>query len=93
MAQRTVFCRKYQEELPALPVPPMPGDKGQQLQQSVSLKAWQAWQKQQVMLINEKQLSLASPEDRKYLETQMERFLDNAEHDTATGYVPPSADA
>lgn len=86
---RTVFCRKYQKELPGLPAPPYPGAKGQELYETVSLQAWQAWQKQQTMLINEKQLNMASAEDRKYLQEQMDRFFDNRDHDVAEGYVPP----
>ncbi len=87
---RTVFCRKYQKDLPALPAPPYPGPKGKQIFETVSLQAWQEWQKQQVMLINEKHLSLAKPEDREYLQQQMEGFLDNKDFDTASGYVPPA---
>lgn len=86
---RTVFCRKYQKELPGLPAPPYPGAKGQELYETVSLQAWQAWQKQQTMLINEKQLNMASAGDRKYLQEQMDRFFDNRDHDVAEGYVPP----
>ncbi len=38
---RTVFCKKYQEELEALDAPPYPGPKGQEIFESVSKKAWQ----------------------------------------------------
>lgn len=86
---RTVYCRKYQRELPGLPVPPLPGPKGQDIYENISLQAWQEWQQQQTMLINEKHLSLASPEDRRYLQEQMDRFLENRDHDQAEGYVPP----
>ena len=41
------------------------------------------------MLINEKQLSLMDPESRKYLQQEMEKFLNNEQHDKAEGYVPP----
>lgn len=88
---RTVLCRKYGKELPGLPAPPLPGAKGQDIYDNVSLQAWQEWQRQQVMLINEKHLSLVDPEDRKYLEEQMQRFLDNRDHDTAEGFVPPQS--
>ena len=86
---RTVFCRKYGEKLPGLPVPPFPGQKGQDLYRTVSQKAWKEWLAQQTMLINEKQLNLASAADRKYLNEQMEKFLDNEVYDRAAGYVPP----
>lgn len=88
---RTVFCRKFQEELPGLNMPPYPGAKGQDIFDNVSQKAWQEWQKQQTMLINEKQLSMMKPEDRTYLQAEMDKFLANEDHDQAEGYVPPSA--
>lgn len=84
----TVFCRKYQKELPGLPRPPYPGPKGQDMFEHVSQKAWQEWQKQQTMLINEKQLSMMKPEDRRYLQDEMDKFLANEDYDTAEGYVP-----
>ncbi|SDW10803.1 oxidative damage protection protein [Marinobacter mobilis] len=86
---RTVHCRKYNEELEGLDFPPMPGQKGQDLFETVSKKAWQEWQAQQTMLINEKHLSLMDPNTRKYLQAQMENFLDNQPFDKAEGYVPP----
>jgi Fe-S cluster biosynthesis and repair protein YggX len=85
---RTVFCRKYQEQLPGLNTPPYPGAKGQDIFENVSQKAWQEWQKQQTMLINEKQLSMMNPEHRKYLQAEMDKFLSNQDHDTAEGFVP-----
>ncbi|WFF40791.1 oxidative damage protection protein [Salinicola endophyticus] len=87
---RTVFCRKYQQELEALPFPPLPGAKGQEIQQNVSKRAWEEWQAQQTRLINEKHLNMLDPESRAYLMEQMERFFDNQETDHAEGYVPPS---
>lgn len=87
---RTVFCRRYQEELEGLERPPLPGPKGQEIFESVSKKAWGEWQAQQTMLINEKHLSLLDPEARKYLQVEMDKFLAGEEHDVAEGYVPPS---
>ena len=86
---RKVLCRKYQQEMDGLDFPPMPGAKGQEIFETVSKKAWQEWQQQQTMLINEKHLNLMDPNARKYLQVQMDRFLNNEPHDTAEGYVPP----
>ena len=86
---RIVFCRKYQKELPGLSAPPYPGPKGQDIYETVSQQAWQDWQKEQVMLINEKQLSMIKAEDRKFLQEQMMRFFNNETHERASGYVPP----
>ncbi|MBL4821260.1 MAG: oxidative damage protection protein [Gammaproteobacteria bacterium] len=85
---RTVHCRKYDKKLPGLPVPPYPGPKGQEIYQSVSQQAWSEWQSQQTMLINEKQLSMANAEHRKYLQQEMDKFLSNEDYDQAEGYVP-----
>ncbi|WP_148252635.1 oxidative damage protection protein [Aidingimonas lacisalsi] len=87
---RTVFCRKYQQEMEALAFPPLPGKKGQEIQANVSKQAWEEWQALQTRLINEKHLNMLDPTSREYLMEQMERFLNNQETDQAEGYVPPS---
>ena len=86
----TVFCRKYQQELPALPFPPLPGKQGQEIQATVSKKAWEEWQALQTRLINEKHLSLMDPAARKYLMGEMDKFLAGEDFDQVEGYVPPS---
>lgn len=87
---RMVHCKKYNKELPGLTLPPYPGAKGQEIYESVSQQAWNEWQNHQTMLINEKHLNLASADDRKYLQQQMELFLNNEKFDRAEGYVPES---
>ena len=72
---RTVFCRKYQQELEGLDRPPLPGAKGQDLFETVSKKAWAEWQAEQTMLINEKKLNMMDAEHRKLIETEMVNFL------------------
>ncbi|WP_054112490.1 oxidative damage protection protein [Marinagarivorans algicola] len=92
---RTVFCQKYQQELPALEIAPLPGAKGEHVLNHISAKAWQEWLAHQTRLINEKHLSLFDPSSRKYLSTQMENFFNGGELDTIEGYVPetPGPDA
>ena len=85
---RTVFCRKYRENLPGLPAPPLPGPTGEDVFMHVSAKAWQEWQHVQTMLINEHHLSMADREARSYLREQMGRFLANEDYDKPAGYVP-----
>lgn len=87
---RTVFCRKYQEELEGLGVPPLPGPKGQELFETVSKKAWDEWLQYQTMLINEKQLNMLDMGARTYLTEQREKFFSNEEVEQVEGYVPPS---
>ncbi len=87
---RTVFCRKYKEELPALPLPPFPGAKGEDILNNVSQKAWQEWMQHQTLLINEKRLNMMDQTARAYLQEQMDKFLSGEAVDQADGYVPPS---
>jgi Fe-S cluster biosynthesis and repair protein YggX len=87
---RTVMCRKYQKELPGLDAPPYPGAKGQDIFDNVSKQAWEEWQAHQTMLINEKHLSLADAQTRKYLQEEMDKFFAGEDFDKAEGYVPPS---
>ncbi len=88
---RTVFCRKYQQELDGLDNPPFPGPKGQDIYANVSRKAWEEWLAQQTMLINEKRLNLTDMTTRTYLNEQRDKFLAGEASDRAEGYVPPPA--
>tara|TARA_B110000858_G_scaffold189336_1_gene235938 strand:+ start:212 stop:484 length:273 start_codon:yes stop_codon:yes gene_type:complete len=87
---RMVNCKKYNKQLPALATPPYPGPKGQEIFETVSQQAWGEWQAQQTMLINEKQLNMMNADDRKYLQAEMDKFLNNEDFDQAEGYVPES---
>lgn len=87
---RTVFCKKYKEELQGLDMPPMPGANGQDIFANVSKKAWQEWMDHQTMLINEKRLNMMDKDDRAYLDEQRENFLSGEDVDQAEGYIPPS---
>jgi Fe-S cluster biosynthesis and repair protein YggX len=88
---RTVFCRKYQQEMEGLDKPPFPGAKGQELFASVSKQAWQEWIAHQTMLINEKKLNMMDMTARTYLSEQRDLFLSGDAFDKADGYVPPNA--
>ena len=87
---RTVFCRKYQEELEGLDRPPYPGAKGQDMYDNISKKAWGEWMSHQTMLINEKHLNTMDLTARTYLNEQMAKFFSGEAYDQADGYVPPS---
>ena len=87
---RTVFCRKYQEELEGLERAPYPGAKGQDIYDNISKKAWQEWTDHQTMLINEKHLSMMDPKTREFLTQEMEKFMAGEDYEKAEGYVPPS---
>jgi Fe-S cluster biosynthesis and repair protein YggX len=85
---RTVFCKRYQEELEGLDLPPYPGTKGQEIFANVSKKAWSEWMAHQTMLINEKHLNMMEMSTKIYLTEQMEKFLSSADYDKVDGYVP-----
>ncbi len=87
---RTVMCRKYKEELAGLEKPPYPGPKGQEIYDTISQKAWADWTAHQTMIINEKHMSLMDPATRKFLQEEMEKFMDGGDYEKAEGYVPPS---
>lgn len=87
---RTVFCRKYKQEMEGLEAPPLPGPKGQDIFENVSRQAWQEWMAHQTTLINEKHLNMMDMAARNYLGEQRERFLSGEEYDRAEGYVPPA---
>ncbi|UFH49183.1 oxidative damage protection protein [Pseudomonas sp. KNUC1026] len=87
---RTVMCRKYHEELPALDRPPYPGPKGQDIFEHVSQKAWADWQKHQTLLINERRLNMMNADDRKFIQQEMDKYLSGEDYAKADGYVPPS---
>ena len=89
---RTVFCKKYQQELEGLDRPPYPGAKGQDIFDNVSLQAWQEWQAHQTMLINEQQLNMMDPDARQFLQTEMDKFMTGQDYAKAEGYVPPTSE-
>jgi Fe-S cluster biosynthesis and repair protein YggX len=85
-----IFCQKLQKQAAPMNFAPVPGELGQRIIDNISAEAWQLWMKHQTMLINEKHLSLADPESRKYLAQEMEKFFFGGELDEIEGYVAPS---
>ena len=83
-----IFCKKYQTELDALDIAPVPGEKCQYIKDNYSAKAWSDWLDLQTMLINENQLDLSNKENRKWLNDQMEKYLNNADYQKPSGYIP-----
>ncbi|MFL2693322.1 MAG: oxidative damage protection protein [Gammaproteobacteria bacterium] len=85
---RTVFCKKYKEELEGLISAPFPGEKGEEILNNVSKRAWEDWLEHQKMLINEGQMNLADRESRKWLNEQMELFLSGEDYAKPSGFKP-----
>lgn len=85
---RTVFCKKYNEELEGMSAAPYPGQRGEDIFNNVSKKAWEEWLEHQKMLINEGQINLADRESRKWLNEQLNLFLSGEDYARPTGYKP-----
>ncbi len=83
-----IFCQKLQKQAEPMAFAPVPGELGQRILDNISNEAWQSWIKHQTMLINEKHLSLADPEARRYLTGEMEKFLFGGDYDEIEGYIP-----
>jgi Fe-S cluster biosynthesis and repair protein YggX len=82
----TVFCKKFQKDLPAMTIPPMPGPKGKELMETVSQEAWESWKSHQTTLINEKHLDMSKADDRLWLIEQMEKYFNNEDVEHASGF-------
>ena len=85
---RTVNCILLGAEKPGLDRPPYPGELGQRIFENVSKEAWQQWLAHQTMLMNEYRLVPIEPKDRKFLETEMEKFFFGGGSTKPAEYVP-----
>ena len=85
---RKINCVKLNKLTDGLDYPPYPGELGQQIYASISKEAWQMWLEHQTMLINEYRLTLVDPEARKFLTTEMKKFLFGDGSAKPSGYVP-----
>ena len=83
---KKILCKKLEKELPALQMPPMPGPKGIEIMNTVSEEAWEMWKSHQTTLINEKHLDMSDPNIRKWLLEQMEKFFNNEDYESASGF-------
>jgi len=84
-----VQCVVLQREALGLERPVYPGELGARIWKSVSKEGWQRWVAHQTMLINEYRLSPIEPKARKFLETEMEKFLFGGGTTKPEGYVAP----
>ena len=83
---KKILCKKLEKELPALQIPPMPGPKGIEIMNTVSEEAWEMWKSHQTTLINEKGIDMSDPNNRKWLLEQMEKFFNNENYESASGF-------
>jgi Fe-S cluster biosynthesis and repair protein YggX len=72
---RTVFCVKFQREMPGLDAPPWPGDLGQRVYEHVSAQAWKMWEDRMKMILNEYRLMPWQKEAQDLVAHFMEEFF------------------
>ena len=89
---RTVFCVKFQREMPGLDEPPFDNHPlGQRIYENVSKEAWKMWLEQMKMIMNEYRLNLGTQEAQEFLLKQMEDYFFGEGASFPAGYVPPKA--
>lgn len=72
---RTVFCVKFQREMPGLDAPPWPGELGQRVYEHVSAQAWKMWEDRMKMILNEYRLMPWQKEAQDLVAHFMEEFF------------------
>jgi Fe-S cluster biosynthesis and repair protein YggX len=85
---RSVFCVKYQKDLPGLDAPPWPGELGQRIYEQVSAQAWKLWEERQKMILNEYRLMPWQKEAQDLIAKQLEDFFFGQGAALPPGYVP-----
>lgn len=89
---RMIDCVLLKQKAEGLDFQPYPGELGQRIFTHVSKTAWQQWLAHQTMLINEYRLSPINPKDRKYLETEMEKYFFGEGSAAPDAFVAPDAE-
>jgi len=90
---RTVFCVKFQKELPGLDEPPFDSPLGQRIYEQVSRDAWGLWTEHCKMILNEYRLNPANRKDQEFIVQQMEQFFFGEGAVLPAEYVPPKKKA
>jgi Fe-S cluster biosynthesis and repair protein YggX len=87
---RTVFCVKFQRDMPGLKEVPFEGHPlGQKIFENVSLEAWKMWLEHMKMIMNEYRLNLGTKEAQEFVIQQMDQFFFGEGAALPAGYVPP----
>ena len=88
---RTVFCVKFQKEMPGLDAPTWPGELGQRIYENVSMEAWRLWEDRMKMILNEYRLLPFQKEAQELVAKHMEEFFFGESAALPPGYVPQQA--
>ena len=90
--KRTVFCVKFQRDMPGLDEVPFDTHPlGQRIYDNVSKEAWKMWLEHMKMIMNEYRLNLGTQEAQEFLLKQMEDYFFGEGAAFPPGYVPPRA--
>ena len=71
----SVFCTKYNKDMPALSSAPFPGIEGEKILNNISAQAWEEWLGMQTMFINENSLNMMEAEARTFFAERRNEFL------------------
>lgn len=85
---RMVDCTVLGEKAEGLDFQPYPGELGKRIYENVSREGWRKWVNHQTMLINEYRLSTIDPKARKFLESEMKKFLFEGSAQKPEGFTP-----
>jgi Fe-S cluster biosynthesis and repair protein YggX len=88
---RTVFCSKFQKDLPGLDKAPWPGELGQRIFDNVSAQAWKLWEDRMKMILNEYRLMPWQKEAQDLIAKHMEDFFFGEGAALPPGFVPQQA--
>jgi Fe-S cluster biosynthesis and repair protein YggX len=86
---RTVFCQKFQKDMPGLDAPPWPGELGQRIYENISAEAWKMWEERMKMILNEFRLMPWQKEAQELIQKHMEDFFFGEGAALPPGFVPP----
>jgi Fe-S cluster biosynthesis and repair protein YggX len=88
-AKRTVFCVKFQKEMPGLDEPPFDSELGKKIYENVSAEAWKMWGEYCKMVLNEYRLNPANRADQEIIVKQMDQYFFGEGAALPPDYVPP----
>ncbi|HVT92308.1 MAG TPA: oxidative damage protection protein [Bryobacteraceae bacterium] len=89
-SSRTVFCVKFQKDMPGLEEVPFDNHPlGQRIYDNVSKEAWRLWLEHMKMIMNEYRLNLGTVEAQEFLLKQMEDYFFGDGAAFPPGYQPP----
>jgi len=87
-AGHTVFCVKFQKEMPGLDEPPFDTELGQKVYDNVSQEAWRMWNRALQDGVERVPPESANPKDQEVIVKHLENFFWGENAALPPGYVP-----